>query len=123
MVAVKNILVVDDSESIRELLAMTLDSAGFKITKAEQGADALLKLEKQRFNLIVTDLHMPEMDGITLIKEVRKTDSHKFVPILLVTTENHNDKKIEAREAGATGWIVKPFQSEKLIQVVNKLMR
>jgi two-component system chemotaxis response regulator CheY len=123
MEAVKNILVVDDSESIRELLAMTLESAGFKITKAEQGADALLQLEKQRFNLIVTDLHMPEMDGITLIKEVRKTDSHKFVPILLVTTENHNDKKIEAREAGATGWIVKPFQSEKLIHVVNKLMR
>ncbi|NOZ47636.1 MAG: response regulator [Chlorobi bacterium] len=119
----KNILIVDDSESIREVVSFTLENAGNNIDKAIDGVDALKFLEKNNYDLIITDLHMPNMDGIDLIKEVRKMEKHKFIPILFLTTESQTEKKMLAKAAGATGWIVKPFVPEKLLMAVNKVVR
>lgn len=119
----KNILVVDDSESIRNIVGFALSEEGYNITTANDGLDALNKLDDDSFKLIVTDLYMPNMTGLELIKEVRKIDSYKFTPILFLTTENHMGKKLEAKKAGATGWLVKPFDPEKLIRAVRKVLR
>ena len=119
----KEILIVDDSESIREVVCFTLENAGHTVTKAVDGKDALTFLDGKSYDLILTDLHMPNMDGIELIKEVRATTQYKFIPILFLTTESQAAKKMEAREAGATGWIVKPFVPEKLIAAINKVVR
>jgi two-component system chemotaxis response regulator CheY len=119
----KTILIVDDSESIREAVGFTLETAHYTVGKAVDGLDALKELEKARYQLIITDLHMPNMDGISLIKEIRNKPEHQFTPILFLTTESQGSKKEEARLAGATGWIVKPFVPEKLLAVVQKLIR
>lgn len=119
----KNILIVDDSESIREAVSFTLENAAYQVEKAVDGLDALQKLQTGAYQLIITDLHMPNMDGISLIREVRGKEEHKFTPILFLTTESQGAKKEEARAAGATGWIVKPFVPEKLVAVVQKLIR
>lgn len=119
----KTILIVDDSESIREAVGFTLENAQYKVGKAIDGLDALEQLKSNHYQLIITDLHMPNMDGINLIKEIRNKSEHKFTPILFLTTESQGTKKEEARMAGATGWIVKPFVPEKLIAVVQKLIR
>ena len=119
----KTILIVDDSESIREAVGFTLENAHYKIGKAKDGVDALQQLEKSSYQLIITDLHMPNMDGISLIKEIRNKPEHRFTPILFLTPESQGTKKEEARAAGATGWIVKPFVPEKLVNVVQKLIR
>lgn len=119
----KQILIVDDSESIREVVTFTLENAGHDVTKAIDGKDALSQLNGQEYDLIITDLHMPIMDGIELIREVRATEQYKFIPILFLTTESQAAKKQEAREAGATGWIVKPFVPEKLLAAINKVVR
>lgn len=119
----KNVLVVDDSESIREVVSFTLENAGFNVMKASDGTEAVKFLDGKEINLIITDLHMPQMDGITLIKHVRSLQSYQFVPILFLTTESQNEKKMEAKEAGATGWIVKPFVPEKLIMAITKVIR
>lgn len=119
----KRILIVDDSESIREVIHFTLERAGHDIVKAVDGKDALQYLDGQKFDLIITDLHMPVMDGIEFIKETRNIDSYRFTPILLLTTESQVIKKNEAREAGATGWIVKPFVPEKLLAAINKVVK
>lgn len=119
----KNILIVDDSESIREAVSFTLESADYQVEKAVDGQDALQKLQSGSYQLIITDLHMPNMDGISLIKEVRAREEFRFLPILFLTTESQGTKKEEARAAGATGWIVKPFVPEKLVAVVQKLIR
>lgn len=123
MIMSKNILVVDDSESIRNIVGFALSEEGYNITTANDGLDALNKLDDDSFKLIVTDLYMPNMTGLELIKEVRKIDSYKFTPILFLTTENHMGKKLEAKKAGATGWLVKPFDPEKLIRAVRKVLR
>lgn len=119
----KHLLIVDDSESIRALVAFTLESSGYTVTKAGDGLEALQKLNGAEFNLIITDLNMPNMDGIQLIRKVRQTEGYSAIPILMLTTESQQSKKEEAKSAGATGWIVKPFVPEKLLDVVKKIIR
>lgn len=120
----KRILIVDDSESIREVVCFTLENAGFEVFKGVDGADALEVLAANSpVDLIITDLHMPNKDGIEFIRDVRAQDAFKFVPILFLTTESQNDKKMQAKEAGATGWIVKPFVPEKLLAAIKKVVR
>ena len=119
----KKILIVDDSESIRDVVTFTLENEGHNVLIGIDGKDALKHLDGQGIDLIITDLHMPEMDGISLIREVRKMDSYNRVPILFLTTESQLEKKMEAKDAGATGWIVKPFVPQKLIAAINKVIR
>lgn len=119
----KRILVVDDSESIREVVSFTLENAGHEVIKGVDGADAMQYLDGSHFDLIITDLHMPNVDGIEFIRNVRNIDTYKFVPILFLTTESQSEKKMEAKEAGATGWIIKPFVPEKLLAAINKVVR
>ncbi len=117
----KLVLTVDDSKTIREMVCFTLRGAGFEVLEAEDGVKALEVLQGKKPDLIITDLNMPNMDGLTLIKTVRTMPAHKTVPILMLTTEQTDDKKNEGRSAGATGWIVKPFDPDKLIQVIGKV--
>lgn len=120
----KTILVVDDSESIREAVGFTLESANYQVLKGRDGQEALKYFDGNTdIDLIITDLHMPNMDGITFIKEVRSKSDYQFTPILFLTTESQASKKEDAKEAGATGWIVKPFVPDKLLAVVQKLIR
>lgn len=119
----KTILIVDDSESIREVVSFTLENEGYSVLIGVDGKDALKFLDGTNIDLIITDLHMPEMDGIEFIKEVRVTEQYKRVPILFLTTESQSTKKMEAKEAGATGWIIKPFVPAKLIAALKKVLR
>lgn len=119
----KKILIVDDSESIREVVCFALENAGHEVIKANDGTDAVAVLDGQHFDLIITDLHMPQMNGIDLIRAARALDAYKFTPILILTTESQTARKMEAKEAGATGWIVKPFVPEKLLEAINKVVR
>lgn len=120
----KKILVVDDSDSIREIVSMTLKNEGYEIILGVDGVDALSKIENQdELNLIITDLHMPNMDGIGLIKKVRSSDKYSRIPILFLTTETQIGKKMEAKQAGATGWIIKPFIPTKLLLAVKKVIK
>jgi two-component system, chemotaxis family, chemotaxis protein CheY len=119
----KKILFVDDSESIREIVNFTLQNEGYEVLISDNGKNALEHLNGQDINLVITDLHMPEMNGIELIKEIRKMEAYKRVPILFLTTESQTERKIEAKEAGATGWIVKPFVPAKLLNAINKVVR
>lgn len=119
----KSILIVDDSETIREAVSFTLENAAYCVDKAIDGQDALERLQQGQYALIITDLHMPNLDGIGLIKAIRAKPEHQFTPILFLTTESQTSRKDEARAAGATGWIVKPFVPEKLVAVVQKLIR
>ena len=120
--ALKRALIVDDSRSMRQMVSYTLKEAGFELLEAENGQDALDKLRGQKVGVIVTDLNMPVMDGISFIRKARLTVEARFVPILILTTESQQEKKLEAKAAGATGWIVKPFQPEKLVQTLQKVM-
>lgn len=119
----KNILIVDDSESIREVVKFTLENEGYNVMVGVDGQDALKFLDGSVIDLIITDLHMPVMDGIEFIKEVRQTDQYKRIPILFLTTESQAAKKMEAKNAGATGWIIKPFVPAKLIGALKKVLR
>ncbi len=120
----KKILVVDDSDSIREIVSMTLKNEGYDVILGFDGVDALQKISQQAdLDLVITDLHMPNMDGIGLIKEIRSLERYSRIPILFLTTETQTDKKMEAKEAGATGWIIKPFVPNKLVSAVQKLIR
>jgi two-component system, chemotaxis family, chemotaxis protein CheY len=119
----KNIVIVDDSESIRELVSLTLQSAGYAVEKGIDGQDALKFLDGRDIALVITDLNMPNLDGIQLIREIRNHKEYATVPILMLTTESQTAKKEEAKAAGATGWIVKPFAQEKLLEVVKKVIR
>jgi len=117
------VLVVDDSESIRELVGMTLESNGYEVVKSADGIEALDRLKSTSVDLVITDLNMPNMDGISLTTKIRSDKSKMGLPILLLTTESQASKKDEARKAGATGWIVKPFAQEQLISVVKRVLR
>jgi two-component system chemotaxis response regulator CheY len=117
----KTILAVDDSASVRQVVSFTLRSAGFDVIEAVNGQEALGKLDRS-VNLVITDLNMPVLDGIGLVKGIRSGTTHKYVPVIVLTTESQETKKIEARSAGATGWIVKPFRPEQLLAVVKKLL-
>jgi two-component system chemotaxis response regulator CheY len=117
-------LVVDDSATMQEMVSFTLSKAGFSVTRASNGKEALKSLEGSRvFDLVVTDLNMPEMDGITFIKNLRALGAYKFIPVLMLTTEGGDDRKSQGRAAGASGWLTKPFDPEKLIAVVKKVVR
>jgi two-component system chemotaxis response regulator CheY len=119
----KNILIVDDTESIRELVGLTLETAGYTVFKGFDGRDALQLLDGREIHLIITDLNMPNMDGIEYLKEVRKKENYSTIPVLVLTTESQQQKKEEAKAAGATGWILKPFVPEKLLETVKKVIR
>ena len=120
--ASRKILAVDDSVSIRKSISFILGQENFEVVEAENGADGLSKANADKFGLSITDINMPIMDGIQFIKELRNTAEHKFTPIIVLTTENQESKMQEGKAAGATGWIVKPFSSEKLIAVVKKII-
>lgn len=115
-------MTVDDSASIRQVVSFTLSNAGYDVVTAEDGADAVAKLLNAPVDLVITDLNMPNMDGIELIRNVRKDPGLKFVPVVMLTTESQPAKKQEGRAAGATGWIVKPFKPDQLLAVVKKLL-
>ena len=117
-----HILTVDDSASMRQMVDFTLKAAGFEVTQAVDGQDALAKAGSAAFQAVITDVHMPNMDGISLIKELRKLPSFRFTPILLLTTESSPEKKAEGKTAGATGWLVKPFNPEQLVATVRKVI-
>src|SRR5690606_12862535 len=119
----KTALVVDDSTSIRQMVAFTLKQAGFDVIEGAHGQDALQNVQGKPVDLVITDLNMPVMDGMTLIRNLREQPQFKFTPILMLTTESQETRKQEGKAAGATGWIVKPFEPEKLLQVVAKVVR
>jgi two-component system chemotaxis response regulator CheY len=114
----KTVLAVDDSMSIRETVRMTLETVGYRVLTAEDGAKGLAAANAQKADLVITDLNMPIMDGITLITQLRAVPQYKFTPILMLTTESQEEKKIAGRRAGATGWIVKPFDPARFIAVI-----
>lgn len=117
------ILAVDDSASMRQMVGFTLKSAGHDVHEAGDGVEALKVAQRQSgFDLVISDINMPNMDGISLIKELRKLPPFKFTPILMLTTESSADKKSEGKSAGATGWIVKPFNPDQLIATINKVL-
>lgn len=118
----KSVLCVDDSASVRQMVSFTLESAGYSPKTAVDGADALVKLGTDRFSLIITDLNMPNLDGIAMIRKVRGMPQHAGIPIVMLTTESDETKKAQGKAAGATGWIVKPFDQTRLLAVVNKLI-
>ncbi len=118
----KTIMTVDDSASVRQMVSFTLKSEGHSVIEAVDGKDALGKL-KGPVDMIITDLNMPNMDGIELIKQVRAQSAYKFIPIIMLTTESQAEKKQDGKAAGATGWIVKPFKPEQLLAVVKKVLR
>ncbi|MGE5466431.1 MAG: response regulator [Ignavibacteria bacterium] len=118
----KTILAIDDSASIRQMVAFTLKSSGYEVVDAVDGMDGLDKAKAKTYNLILTDQNMPRMDGITLIKSLRTMPQYKTVPILMLTTESSDAMKQQGRAAGATGWLVKPFDPQKLIEVVKKVI-
>lgn len=117
------ILAVDDSASMRQMVAHTLKGAGYDVVDAADGSQALEKAKQQQFNLVITDVNMPVMDGITLVKELRALPQYRFTPILLLTTEAGADKKAEGKAAGATGWLVKPFNPEQMLATIKKVVR
>lgn len=117
----KKILAVDDSVSIRKSISFILGQEGYEVVEAIDGNDALAKARAAKFDLVITDINMPGMDGIELIKNLRQEAGYKFTPLIALTTENQMSKMEEGKAAGATGWIVKPFVSEKLLAVVKKV--
>lgn len=118
----KTILIVDDSLSMRQLVKAALGSAGYMVIDACDGQDALHKLIGQRVNLIISDVNMPNMDGITFLKTLKTKAEHKFTPVVMLTTESQEEKKREGQAAGARAWIVKPFQPNQLLAAVEKLL-
>ena len=118
----KTILIVDDSNAIRQSVTFILEQAGYVVTQAADGLEAVKKLESQPFDLVLSDVNMPNMDGIALTKHIRKTAGHQFTPVLMLTTESQSTMMQAGKEAGATGWIVKPFDQEKLLTTVKKLV-
>ncbi|MFO0388325.1 MAG: response regulator [Alphaproteobacteria bacterium] len=117
----KKIMTVDDSKTMRDMVSFTLKSAGYDVMEAEDGKAALAALNGVKVDAVITDLNMPNMNGFELIRALRANPAYKFTPILMLTTEGDNSKKEEGKSAGATGWIVKPFNPEKLVDVVKKV--
>ncbi|GHB02212.1 response regulator [Shewanella indica] len=118
----KTILAVDDSASMRQMVSFTLKTAGFDVTEANNGEEALKVAQGREFDLVISDVNMPIMDGIELIRNLRNLPNYKFVPMLMLTTESTTDKKQQGRAAGATGWIVKPFNPDQLLATVRKVL-
>lgn len=118
----KSILCVDDSASVRQMVKLTLSGAGYEVAEASDGRDALTKAGSSAYHMVVTDLNMPNMDGLSLIRELRKLPIYRGVPIIFLTTESDEGKKAEAKQSGATAWITKPFKQEQLLAVVKKVL-
>ncbi|HTH93636.1 MAG TPA: response regulator [Rhodocyclaceae bacterium] len=118
----KTILAVDDSASIRKMIAFTLKGAGYEVLDAVDGQDGLDRAKTERIDLVLTDQNMPRMDGLTLIRTLRAMSEYKTTPILMLTTESSDVMKQQGRAAGATGWLVKPFDPQKLVEVVKKVI-
>ena len=116
------ILAVDDSASMRQMVSFTLQGAGYEVVEACDGQDALTKAKQGQVDLVLSDVNMPVMDGISLIKNLRSLPSYKFTPILMLTTESAADMKGEGKAAGATGWIVKPFNPDQLLNTIKKVL-
>ncbi len=116
------VLIVDDSASMRQMVSFTLKGAGYQVEEAADGVEAVRKAKANPFNVVITDVNMPNMDGITLIKELRGLPTYKFTPLLLLTTESSADKKAQGKQAGATGWMVKPFSPDQLLATVKKVL-
>ena len=117
-----SILTADDSASMRQMVSFTLKGAGYEVVEATNGKEALEIAKTRQFDLVITDMNMPHMDGLSLITELRNLSEFKFTPILMLTTESGADKKQAGKAAGATGWIVKPFDPERLLSTVNKVL-
>jgi len=118
----KRILAVDDSPSVRQMVKLTLSGAGYDIVEAGDGAEGLSKARASTLDMVVTDLNMPVMNGLSLIRELRKLPAYRGVPILFLTTESDPEMKQQAKAAGATGWITKPFQQDQLVAIVRKVL-
>ena len=118
----KTILVVDDSASVRQVVSIALKGAGYDVIQGSDGKDALKQLDGRRVHLIISDVNMPNMDGITFVAEAKKLPAYKFTPIIMLTTESQEDKKRQAQAAGAKAWVTKPFQPEQMLAAVSKLI-
>jgi len=118
----KQILIVDDSRTVRDSLKFFLKEGGYDVLEGADGVEALKVLETARPNLIITDVNMPNMDGLTLLENVRKSSDHKFIPVLVLTTESQQSIMEKGKALGATGWIVKPFDSQKVLAVIKKVL-
>jgi two-component system chemotaxis response regulator CheY len=118
----KTILIVDDSASLRQVVKIALKGAGYDVLEGCDGKDALSKMTGQKIHLIISDVNMPNMDGITFVKEVKKLANYKFTPIIMLTTESQEEKKAEGQAAGAKAWVVKPFKPEQMLGAVQKLI-
>ena len=118
----KTVMIIDDSASIRLVVSIALKKAGYDVLEAEDGEDALNKLTGQKIHLIVCDVNMPNMDGISFLKAVKQNQSYKFTPIIMLTTESQEEKKQEGRAAGAKAWVVKPFKPDRMIAAIEKLI-
>jgi len=118
----KTIMIVDDSASLRQVVGISLRSAGYDVLEGCDGVDALKKLTGQKVHLIISDVNMPNMDGITLVKEIKKLAAYRFTPIVMLTTESADGKKAEGQDAGAKAWMLKPFNPPQLLNVVQKLV-
>lgn len=118
----KTILIVDDSASLRQVVSIALKGAGYETIEASDGKDALSKLDGRKIHLVISDVNMPNMDGITFVKEMKTIPSYKFTPVIMLTTEAGEAKKAEGQAAGAKAWVVKPFQPAQMITAVSKLI-
>ena len=118
----KRVMTVEDSTSLREMVSFTLQEAGYEVIEAEDGKDALRKMSGNPVDVVITDLNMPNMNGIELTRSMRANPLYRYIPILVLTTESQAKRKEEARDAGATGWLVKPFRRDQLLQIVRKVL-
>ncbi len=115
-------MTVDDTASMRQMISFTLNSAGYEVIQASDGQEALKIAQGRKVDLVIADVNMPNMDGISLVKSLRAINDYRFTPILMLTTESQEGKRHEGKSAGATGWIVKPFNPEQLLNVVSKVL-
>jgi two-component system chemotaxis response regulator CheY len=118
----KTIMVVDDSASIRQVVGIALKGAGYDVIEGVDGQDALAKLTGQKVHLIISDVNMPNMDGIAFVKAVKQLPTYKFTPVIMLTTESQESKKLEGQAAGAKAWVVKPFKPDQMLGAVSKLV-
>jgi two-component system, chemotaxis family, chemotaxis protein CheY len=118
----KNILTVDDSASMRQVISLTLTTSGYNVIEAVDGGEALTKLESNTVHMVIADINMPNMDGIELLRLIKENPAHRFIPVLMLTTESSLHLKRDGKTAGAAGWIVKPFRPDQLVSVVRKVL-
>lgn len=118
----KTIMIVDDSASLRQVVSMTLRGAGYNVIETCDGKDALAKLGGQKVHLVISDVNMPNMDGLSFVREMKKNASYKFTPVIMLTTESGEEKKLAGQSAGARAWVVKPFMPQQMLAAVSKLV-